>query len=220
MIETGVLFDNIHSFYDLNLILSAVDIPPAQPKVSYVDIPGADGSVDLTEAHGEVKFSDREITLTFTMNPAGNLSEAAWTEKKTEVSNLLNGRSMKITLDKDDEFYWLGRCTVNSYKSDRRVRQIVVTAKVSPYKYKQTETAIRFNLTETPKTVSIINSRKSVCPFIECTDDNTKVTFKNATFAMDAGVHKFLDIVFVMGSNQLSISGTGTVTFRFREGEL
>lgn len=220
MIETGVSFNNIHSFYDLNLILSAVDIPPAQPKTSYVDIPGADGSVDLTEAHGEVKFSDREITLSFTMNPSGDLSEAAWTEKKTEVSNLLNGRSMKITLDKDDEFYWLGRCRVDSFKSDRRVRQIVVIARVSPYKYKQTETAIRFDLTNTPKTVSIINSRKSVCPSIECTANNTKVTFNNATFAMDAGVHKFLDIVFVMGSNQLSISGTGTVTFRFREGEL
>ena len=109
MIEKGVLFGNIHSFYDLNLILSAVDIPPAKPKTSYVDVPGADGDVDLTEAHGEVKYSDREITFTFTMNPAGDLSESAWTEKKTEVSNELNGRSMKITLDKDDEFYWLGK---------------------------------------------------------------------------------------------------------------
>ena len=70
MIETGVLFNNIHSFYDLDLILSAVEVPPAIPKMVYVDIPGADGSLDLTEAHGEVKYNDRTISMLFTLNPA------------------------------------------------------------------------------------------------------------------------------------------------------
>lgn len=219
MIQTGVYFNDIHSFYDLNLILSSVEIPPAQPKTNYVDVPGADGSVDLTEAHGEVKYNDRNITFTFTMNPSGDLSEAAWTEKKTEVSNRLNGRKFKIILDKDDGFYWSGRCTVDTYKSEKRVRQIVVVARVKPYKYKTSETVIKISLTETPKAVNIINSRMSVCPFIECTGDTT-ISFKTATFAMNSGVHRFLDIEFKEGVNQLELSGTGTVTFRYQEGDL
>lgn len=148
MIETGVFFDNIHSFYDLNLILSGVLIPPATPKTTFVDVPGADGTVDLTEAHGEVKYNDRDgCKFTFSMNPAGNLSEAAWEAKKTEVSNLLNGRKFKITLDKDPDYYYTGRVTVSEYLSDKRHRQIVVTGRVAPWKWKNDVTRVFHNLT-------------------------------------------------------------------------
>lgn len=220
MIETGIYFDNIHSYYDLNLVLSKVDIPPAKPKTSYVDIPGGNGSIDLTEAHGEVKYSDRECKFTFTMNPADDLSEAAFEEKKTEVSNALAGRAFKITLDKDDDFYYQGRCTVDSYASNKKIRQIVVSAKVQPYKYKQNVTVLKFALSIAPKTVNIMNSRKSVIPTIECSDDNTEIIFENETFILNAGTHKILDIQFTEGVNQVTISGSGTVTFRYQEGVL
>lgn len=220
MIETGILFGNIHSFYDLNLILSSVTIAPAMPKTSYVDIPGADGSIDTTEVHGEVKYHDRVHNFTFTMNPAGDLSDSAWEEKKTEVSNLLNGKACKITLDKDPDYYWQGRCVVDAYKSDKRVRQFVISVTVRPYKMKQSETVVSFDLDGTEKTVSVRNSRKSVCPVIECTADNTHITFGNTEFAVNAGSHKFPDIIFVLGENELKLSGTGTVTFRFQEGDL
>lgn len=220
MIETGIYFGDIHSFYDLNLILSKVEIPPAKPKTTYVDIPGGNGSVDLTEAHGEVKYSDRECKFTFTMNPAGGLSEADFEEKKTEVSNALNGMKFKITLDKDDEFYYSGRCEVSEYLSNKRLRQIVVTAKVYPYKFKQNVTSLTFELSETQKTVNIINGRKSVSPEIECSNDNTMIVFGNTSFALSAGTQKILDIQFKEGNNQLKLSGTGTITFSFQEGEL
>lgn len=220
MIETGVLFDNIHSFFDLALILSAVEITPAKPKVTYVNIPGADGSIDLSEVHGEVKYSDRTLKFTFTMNPAGDLSERAWEEKKTEISNLLNGKACKITLDKDPDYYWQGRCTVDSYKSNKRVRQFVISAAVRPYKMKQKETIVSFALSSAEKTVKVRNSRKSVCPVIECTNNNTHITFGNATFAVNAGSRKLPDIIFTMGENELKLSGSGTVTFRFWEGDL
>ena len=220
MIETGISFDNIHSFYDLNLILSAVEISPASPKTNYVDIPGGDGALDLTEANGEVRYSDRTHKFTFTMNPASDLSETAWEEKKTEVSNRLNGRACRITLDKDPDYYWQGRCTVDSYKSDKRLRQFVVSARVRPYKYKQTETVVNFDLTEAEKTVSLQNSRRSVCPVITCTDDNTVIVFNGNTFKFSAGQHQNLNIRFTEGINQVTISGTGQVTFSYQEGDL
>lgn len=220
MIETGILFDDIHSFYDLNLILSAVEISPAVPKTVYVDIPGADGALDLTEAHGEVKYSDRTHKFTLTMNPADDLSEAAWEEKKTEVSNCLNGRACRITLDKDPDFYWQGRCSVDTYKSDKRLRQFVVSARVRPYKFKQNETVVTFALTETAKTVSTTNSRRSVCPVITCTNDNTVIVFNGNTFNFGAGQHQDLKIRFTEGINQVTISGAGQVTFSYQEGDL
>ena len=220
MIETGISFDDIHSFYDLNLILSAVEIAPAVPKEVYVDIPGADGALDLTEAHGEVKYSDRTHQFTLTMNPADDLSEAAWEEKKTEVSNRLNGRACRITLDKDPDYYWQGRCKVDDYKSNKRLRQFVVSARVRPYKFKQNETSLTFALSETGKTVSLLNSRRSVCPVINCTNDNTVIVFNGNTFKFNAGQHQNLGIRFTEGINQVTISGTGQVTFSYQEGDL
>lgn len=222
MIETGIQFDNLHSFYDLNLILSGVSIPPALPKTSYVDVPGMDGSLDQTEVHGETKYSDRDgCKFTFTMNPAGDLSESAYEEKKTEVSNRLNGRVFeRITLDKDPDYYYSGRCAVSEYLSNKRVRQIVVTARLKPWKSKQEETVRTYELTNTAQTVRILNARKSVCPFIECSDDDCRVVFGSASFVLSAGTHKVLDICFREGINTLELSGTGTVTIRFRECDL
>ena len=221
MIQTGVLFDNIHSFNDLGLILSSVDIPPAQPKTTCVDIPGGDGSVDLTEAHGEVKYSDRKITFTFTMNPSGGLSEDAWTEKKTEVSNRLNGLKFKITLDKDPDYYWTGRCTVDGFKSDKRVRQIVVVAVVYPYKLKQAVTTVDSYLTEKQQSISISNGRRTVCPEIFVAG-SAKVIFNGNTFNFNSGTHKNLNIRFKEGNNQVIVSGPSDsyIQFNYQEGDL
>jgi hypothetical protein len=221
MIETGIYFDNIHSYYDLNLILSEVEIPPAVPKEQYIDLAGGDGSLDLTEAHGEVKFNDRSCKFTFTMNPANDLSDSAFEEKKTEVSNALNGKLFeKITLDKDSDFYYQGRCKVDQYLSDKRIRQIVVTAKVKPYKMKQNETIATFALTKEEQTVNLKNGRKSVVPEITCTNDNTVVVFGSVEKIFGAGTHKDLDILFKEGSNVLKLSGSGNITFKYQEGEL
>lgn len=217
MIAKGISFDETHSYYDLNLILSAVNIPPAKPKTTYVEVPGADGSVDLTEAHGDVKYSDRECEFVFSVHP---LDVPYWEEKKTEVSNLLNGKAFKITLDSDDEFYYQGRCTVGSYKSDKNFKQIVVSAKVKPYKYKQHLTIVTTTLSGTPKTLNILNGRKAVSPTIECSNDNTVVSFGDATYKLNAGTHKILDIRFVEGNNIVTVSGSGTIAFRYQEAEL
>lgn len=216
----GIWFGGIHSHKDLNLILSEVSIPPAKPKTNYIDIPGADGSVDLTEANGEVKYSDRDCKFTFSMNPAGDVSEQAWEDRKTEVSNALNGLVFKITLDKDPDFFYFGRCTVDEYASDKQKRQIVVSAKVQPYKYKQNETVVTYALSSTAKTVIIKNARKPVCPIIECSKANSKVVFGASTFVLAVGENKLLDIRFVQGNNTLKISGSGTMTFRYQEGAL
>lgn len=150
----GIWFGDIHSYANLNLILSKVDLPPATVKETYVDNPGGDGSWDLTEANGKVNYKDRKAKFTFSVLP-GDDFEA----KKTEISNLLNGRRFKIVLDKDPEYYWDGRCSVNKYESKKKDRKIVVAANVSPYKLKKGQTRVfvpfsgrnLFNNAELPK---------------------------------------------------------------------
>lgn len=217
MIETGVLFGNIHSFHDLNLILAPFTPAPATPKTKYIDIDGADEPIDLTEAHGKLNYNTRDFKFTFTIHPSETMT---FDEKVTQISNALNGKRCNITLDRDPEYYWQGRCTVSSYKQDKRIGQVVVNAKVNPYKLKQNPTVCSFALTADEQTVTLHNGRKSVVPTIECTDDNTVVIFGDITETLSAGTHKILDICFHEGRNVLKISGTGTITITYQEGEL
>lgn len=222
MIESGISFDGIHSYYDLNLILSKVEITPAIPKEEYIDLAGGNGSLDLSEVHGEVKFKDREgCKFTFTMNPANDLSDSAFEEKKTEVSNALNGKKFeRITLDKDSGFYYQGRCKVDQYLSNKRIRQIVVTARVKPYKLKQNKTVAIYALSSTEQTVNIKNGRKTVVPLITCTADNTRISFGSLTTTLSAGTHEILDFQLKHGDNIFKVSGSGTIKFEYQEGEL
>ena len=132
----------------------------------------------------------------------------------------MSGRACKIILDKDNGYYYQGRCTVDEFLSDKRIRKIVVTAKVKPYKFRVAETVLSFALSATEKTVVINNSRKSVVPMITASKNNARIVFGNASYSLEAGTHQVLGIEFKQGANNLTLSGSGTLEFRFREADL
>lgn len=213
MMVNGIMFDNTHSYEDLNLILSSVEIPPAAPKTSLVDIPGGDGSVDLTEALGRVNYKNRECTFTFSAFPQDDFEE-----KKQEVSNLLNGKRFKIVLDKDPDYYWIGRCSIDKYQSSKNLHKIVVKASVAPYKLKLNQTVVTV-----PAGENVVrpmwNSRKTVVPIITTTAEAT-IIFDGNTFYIGAGTHKILNIELTEGANQVTVTSTAPVQFEYQEGDL
>lgn len=211
----GIKFNNIHSFRNFNLILSKAEISPAIPKTNFIEIPGSDIPLDLTEALGGVNYSSRECKFTFTMNPSGGLSEGAFEAKKTEVSNALNGLACNIILDKDPDYFYKGRCTVDEYLSEKKIRQIVIKATVHPYKYKKDITAV----TVAAGSHILSNGRMSVVPTIITTAE-TKLTFNGNSYSVNAGTHKILNIELTEGENAITVETTGTVTFTYQEGAL
>lgn len=216
MIETGVLFGEIHSFKDLNLILSSVAISPAKPKLNLIDVPGGNGSLDMTEAPGEVKFNDRECSLVFTVFPRDPLT---FDERKTLVANALNGLRCKITLDKDPDFYYLGRLTVDEYAQDRNLKQIKIAATVQPYKLHQHPTVVEIPLEWAEQEIHLTNGRKTVTPTITCTGE-AQIIRGGAVFNLQAGTYKILDLQLKQGDNALTVAGEGTMTIEYQEGEL
>lgn len=213
----GVHFGNIHSYNNLNLILSPFTPPPAEPQTNFLKVPGMDGFLDLTEANGEVKFNSRVFEFTFTISPS---EEKTFDEKVTEVSNAINGKQFKITLDRDPDYYWLGRCVVNKYAQNRKIGQIVIKATVNPYKLKHSATVASVALSSSEQSIALENGRMPSIPTIECTDGGTEVTFGGNTYVLNAGLQKVLGIRFVEGYNALIVKGSGTITFSWQEGEL
>lgn len=214
----GVCFDNIHSFDNLNLILAPFTPTPAVPKTNFLKVPGRDGLLDLTEANGEVKFDCREFTFTFSINPA---ETKTFDEKFSEVSSALNGRRFRITLDRDPDYYWDGRCEVSGYAKNKGLGQITVKATVEPYKLKQSTTVRTVALSSgSNQIINITNGRMPSVPTITCTQAGVEVKGKDGTYTLAAGTQKILGIRFSPGLNWLEVTGSGNIKFEWREGEL
>jgi len=213
----GVSFGEIHSYNDLNLVLAPFTPTPAEPQTNLLKVPGRDGQLDLTEANGEVKYNSREFEFKFAIAPGDFLT---FDERASKVASVLNGLRCKITLDRDPDYYWLGRCAVDKYTQDKNIGKITVKAVVDPYKLKQNETVVSIVLSSVEQSVVLQNSRMASVPVIECTDDGTTVVFEGNTYKLKAGTNKILDIRFVEGGNALKLSGTGTITIKWQEGKL
>lgn len=209
----GIKFNDIHSYYDLGLILSKCEIEPASPKTNYIEIPCADGSIDLSEANGEIKYNNRNVKFTF------SVINENFEEKKMEICNLLNGVKCKITLDKDADFYFLGRCTVGEHKKEKKIGNITISAVCNPYKYRQNETIRTYNLDGEEKTITIENGRKSVVPIIE-NEQDLKITFENKLINLKAGKNMSPNLILKFGMNTIKLLGNGEVKFTYQEGEL
>ena len=220
MIETGVLFDDIHSFRDLNLVLAPFVLPPAKLKKNYIDVPGRDGSIDATEATGKATYEDREFSFTFTVFPNDDLT---FEERQTVVSNALNGTRCKITLEKDPDYYLDARCTVNEHFANKKLRQIVVGVRCAPYKMNQHETVVSCDLeSNEEQTIILMNSKKQVCPIIEVSGE-VSVTFGGYSQTYTTGKYKDLGICLLKGANTLTVqapSNSATIKFSYREGVL
>ena len=64
-------FGEIHTS-SYGLVLSKKTIEAPSPKLETVDIPGADGKLDMTEYFGDVKYNNRKIKLEFSTELLGN----------------------------------------------------------------------------------------------------------------------------------------------------
>lgn len=217
MIETN--FGGVRSFTDLHLIQQKVEVSPAEPKLNVVDIPGADGSKDLSELPaGRITYKDRKIKWTFALYPGDD-----WQEKCDQVSNTLNGKSCKITLYDDPWHYYEGRITIKSYKKDNMLRQITVEAVVRPYRLKIQPTAVQTTLTTWAQTINLHNSGKPVPPELELSAGEAEIVYNGVTYAIHSGKVKIGSFVILHGESTATvraISGGGTLTITYHEGVL
>lgn len=121
---------SFHTWTDLGLVLSNVGIAPAVPKTNFVDLPGGNGSVDLTEALGRICYNDREVELVFTLMPG---PEVHFDSVKRKVMAKINGGELEMALDRDPGVKYKGRFWVNDYATDGMIKQITINGLVSPY---------------------------------------------------------------------------------------
>lgn len=212
----GTSFGSLHSGTDLHLVQQQVEVGPAAPKTNFKDVPGADGSLDMTEALGVgVKYKDRTIKWTFGLYPGDD-----WALKRTQVNNAINGIRCHIIIDGDTGYYYDGRVEVTDHKTNGRLHQIAVRAVCKPFRYKATETEVsRSDLSTSLKTLNLTNGGLPIVPEITV-GQQTTVQWNSTNYTLNAGTHVLPDVIIPSGSSQLKAkvaSGSGSISVKFRE---
>lgn len=227
-----ITFDG-KSASEWGLKLLAVYIPMPGAKTNYLDIPGADGSLDVTEVFGSVPYSDRE-GATFTFDHLGGYEQ--WQSDISALANYLHGQKRRIILPYDDWYYYIGRLAVDADKSDHVTGRVVISGRLEPYKLERFssleewewdsfdfETGVIREYKELAvdgiMTLEIPGTKKPVIPVFICSGALT-VAYEGVTYELPAGESHVLNIEIREGGHTLIFSGNGKVSVEYRGGSL
>lgn len=211
----GVTFGSLHSFTEWGLILSEKDIKSPKAKTKEVDIAGGDGVLDYTEYFGGVKYENRQQTFRFSK---ANIVPADFLTLFSTVQNALHGKKMKIILDDDPDHYYIGRVSVNEWKASKRLGEITIDVDAEPYKYSVTETVVTQAVSGTTPMI-LTNSKMPVVPTITTTVAMT-IAFGGYSVEAKAGTFRIPELQLAEGQTAVTVTGEGSITFRYRQGSL
>lgn len=204
-------------------------VQPPVPKTAYQDIPGADGSLDMSEANaGHIVYNRRKITLNF---GCGNRPKD-WPGIFSEVMRKFHGQTGKIIFDDDPEYYYIGRMAVSGYKRAGTLGTFTVTIDADPYKYElmagdedwlwdpfDLETGVIREYgglkVDGSHELIIDGTEKWTIPEIVASAD-MDVMFQGEEYRLKAGANKIYGIVIKEGENLLTFRGNGTVSVKYR----
>ena len=215
MVNDVVFNDEKSAYYDWNIILTKVDIPLPEPKTSIVNIKGADGVIDLSEVlTGDIMYNNRTAKLTFEM-----MDDTNYFELISEISNYLHGKKVKFTLSNDEDYYYTGRASISEWECIKRKGIIVVSVECEPYKHSVIETVNTVTVSNQTKTITLLNSRKRVCPKLNVTGTIT-LTINGTSYKLSSGTQQLINFRLIEGNNIIKVSGNGTLVITYRQGAL
>ena len=200
---------------DYGLIVAPYAIPMPEPQTNFVEIPGRDGALDLSEAFGAVRYTDRIIPLTL-------YARAPFDATLSAFAADVHGRRMSVIFDRDPTYYYDARVTVEDVERHAGYCELSLKCRAKPYKLEHFETTITV-LPAGSATATLTNARKPVVPTITVSAGMT-LTFTIAgvvyTINLTVGTHVVPSLVLMEGDTKIEITGTGRVTFTYRKGAL
>lgn len=204
------------------LTLTGLKLSTPTPKTTFVDVPGADGLLDLSTVNtgGEIRYNNRDLVATF---ECSNGTRADRLVLFAEVVNALHGRSMSITLPDDPDHYITGRLSVEIEYCDPAHGALKVKGVCAPWRLAQTEKTVSVTASATEKTVTLTNEgRRLAAPMVTVagTGADVQLSYGDRDWHLSAGSYHLPDLILLTGANALKYKGTGSLTFKWREADL
>lgn len=198
-------------------------LSPAEQKTSFVDIPGADGTADLSTAltGGIPRYYDRTLTALFECSEGDRMSREA---KIRHMVNTLDGMRLAIELPDDPDHHINGRLHVAREYNDLAHCAVSITATCGPWKESNTETVVTLtssNMTQKKATL-VNNGRRAVVPLLTVSGEGASIglVYESKQMVLSPGEYTWPDLFLTPGSHEISYSGYGTLAITYREAVL
>lgn len=230
----SITFGDKNTWDDWHLIPSSRPVfNPPKLKEKYVEIPGSNVVIDMTDIMGGYPtYQHREGSIEFYV--ANGYGE--WFDRYSEIMNYLHGKHMKAYLEDDPVFVYEGRFTVNKWSPDKTNSKITIDYYVEPYKKERQSSigdfiwdALSFvdgiirEYGDIPvtgsKTIQIDGSKMPVVPSIK-TSAAVTVKIDGKTFNLSAGTTKLYGCVIADKKYDVVVTGNAVVSIIFTGGSL
>lgn len=237
MNKTGVKFGIFHSYETWKLRLKGIEIEFPDGRIATIDVEGRDSLLDVTDIqYGGVRYKNRTLHFIF---DARNNDYRHWTWLISDMANKLHGQRRKITLDVDPEYYYIGRCHINTSKSNEVLSEIVLDCECDafktavssdngdwlwdPFSFRTGIIHKKYTFTiNSPNAWQVVNVRgyeKNWGTWFNCSADMV-LKYDNTIYNLHAGETLLEEVLLNDGLNTLQIRGTGTVQVLAKGGSL
>lgn len=123
---------DINTWDDWHLIPSTRPVVnPPSVKTYSIDIPGSNGKIDMSEFLTKYPlYNNRTGSWDFIVDNG----HEEWYEIYSKISGYLHGKERVVILEDDQMWYYQGRLSVNSWKSEQHNSKITIDYDLYPYK--------------------------------------------------------------------------------------
>jgi hypothetical protein len=215
-------------------------IPSSRPSIAhpnvvtkFVEIPGIDGAIDLTNyLTGKPVYGQRQGSINFIVV---NYFET-WETIRENIVMMLHGKRLKMRLMDDPEYYYEGRFTVGQWESGSNNSAVSIGYQLDPYKKRIRANGSTPQLWDTfnfekdydyytvmstlsvdgENSYNIIAGDYSFAPVVTWISGEVSVTFGGVTKTLNSAGSETLGRSS-FGNNTLSVSGNGSVKVSWRE---
>lgn len=222
-----------HNLEGFGLHILSVEFGTAEIKEVSVDIPGASGKLDLTEAITGYPLYDNAVHIIRCDFRDGTYKQ--WLDKARHIKGLLHGRKMRVVFN-DEPYYYTARVRVDTEKINQYYSGVDITLDAEPYRVSTMTTldplwwasfgidadeAIDYSKITIPATVTLHGDVMPTGIVVTVADDKSTspptMTFEGQTYMLHDGSNP-LDIIVKTGPNELIFAGSGTVSVEYRWG--
>ena len=135
----SITFRTINGQSQVNTWTDWFLIPTSRPSISiptysnkYVEIPGMNGSYDLTNyLVSSNVYSDRSGNFEFVVDN----DHISWIDVARRITLFINGQKLRMIFSDDPNYYYEGRFTFDSFQSDQANSKVVINYRVSPIRH-------------------------------------------------------------------------------------
>jgi hypothetical protein len=215
--ERFFMLDKYNTWVDWNLVLTAKDITPPEPKTNYVSLDGMHGTLDLTEAlTGEVAYNDRTISASF-WTCEGTPKDRARLLKT--ITTALHGKKIKVIEPDDPYHYYYGRLTIKKSANIMAYMEFDVEIVCEPWRYALSESERLIEVTDKVDVVICNNGVRTLTPTIKV-EGNVRIAHDGSTVTLTDGSYKITNLKLHQGVNVFTVEGNGSVKFVYTEADL